>query len=758
MPINVFCPECGKTYKVKDEFAGKAAKCPQGHSLVIPRTGDDEPLTLSENDPAEPPTAAERVSFPVRTTKRTGAAGKKHCPSCGEELPAKAVLCVECGYDLRKGKKIAGAAGAGSGTRRAAVACIGAVALLGVAVAVYFTMIRESSPKASPPTNDPPAESTPPALAKKSSEKQPPVLSAKKRAEGAGKVLAKLERGARVTVLLLPGVEDAVGRGKAEQLVAKAMDFDQIGRRRIANGLAEAADKVTELASVQYVLAAAHPRNNENLGVAQLREDMGDEDGQEPQDLADPFEAGGPKVAVTWYRYDWLHFGVVNGRVTYARVDCRRYLAVWPKPAISPEGVQDIAASFGSSSGKTVKWRGQVLAGDVVLGDSKNAATTYRVTLKLKSGALPLPGNDIIFTGTLRPGVSRGEDFLYNPDGSRTALTTVYLNVDDAVVVSAVKTPDPVEVKVPPGGEKTSLTISEVKAVIDRDRVRLTAKCSWAGKPNPAAFTVGKYRFESAVTELNGVKVDSPDRREGNVTFGESAASLTFTVTPGIRLNSPAGFVGTIRVRVGESNEVAIDRKDIGADPPPAKKSDIAVVEAFDPAKIGDIKGRRVKWTGTSLGPAAAGAKTQMIVIQPGYIVSANLSRPMTEAVRKGEKLTVEGVFNGVVGEIGTFSSGGRQTGGAKVLGVNDAAVVSVGLPEPKGEDPPAKKDPDKRKDAQPDEDEKAAADKLKRLRPILSARGVDDCRDLLKDIIKQHPKTKAADEAAALLKSAPKK
>jgi hypothetical protein len=42
MPIRVSCQQCDKTYKVKDELAGKRVKCPQGHVLVATSKKDDD--------------------------------------------------------------------------------------------------------------------------------------------------------------------------------------------------------------------------------------------------------------------------------------------------------------------------------------------------------------------------------------------------------------------------------------------------------------------------------------------------------------------------------------------------------------------------------------------------------------------------------------------------------------------------------------------------------------------------------------------
>ncbi|MEX2114539.1 MAG: hypothetical protein WD845_15195 [Pirellulales bacterium] len=38
MPIAVYCQECGKEYRVKDELAGRRVRCPGGHVLLVPES------------------------------------------------------------------------------------------------------------------------------------------------------------------------------------------------------------------------------------------------------------------------------------------------------------------------------------------------------------------------------------------------------------------------------------------------------------------------------------------------------------------------------------------------------------------------------------------------------------------------------------------------------------------------------------------------------------------------------------------------
>jgi uncharacterized Zn finger protein (UPF0148 family) len=76
------CPSCGKTLNVKDDYAGKKARCP----------GCKEVLTV--------PYAPEAAAAAAAPAAQTPA-----CPNCNGSLAEGAVFCVACGFDLRSGKK-----------------------------------------------------------------------------------------------------------------------------------------------------------------------------------------------------------------------------------------------------------------------------------------------------------------------------------------------------------------------------------------------------------------------------------------------------------------------------------------------------------------------------------------------------------------------------------------------------------------------------------------------------------------------------
>ena len=124
MPIEFNCPSCQLRYRVKDELAGKGAKCGKcGHRMRVPQAVSAAPI--SEPQRSAKPAAPQRpapvkidpknddlgswlndeleVSTPVIASAASRAGST--CTSCGSPLAAGAVLCVACGFDARTGTK-----------------------------------------------------------------------------------------------------------------------------------------------------------------------------------------------------------------------------------------------------------------------------------------------------------------------------------------------------------------------------------------------------------------------------------------------------------------------------------------------------------------------------------------------------------------------------------------------------------------------------------------------------------------------------
>jgi hypothetical protein len=84
MPITVECPECYRQVSLPDESAGTTYQCSHCRTVI--------------EIPGSSPKDA-RKGYGVERRTRT-------CPGCARRLAPEAVVCIECGYDFRSGKRI----------------------------------------------------------------------------------------------------------------------------------------------------------------------------------------------------------------------------------------------------------------------------------------------------------------------------------------------------------------------------------------------------------------------------------------------------------------------------------------------------------------------------------------------------------------------------------------------------------------------------------------------------------------------------
>ena len=83
-----FCPNCGQRLEAAPEMAGAQVECPACHqSFIVPAQQDEggiNKLRLKNSGPPQVPS----------------------CPHCNLSLPPDTVICMNCGRDLRTGKKL----------------------------------------------------------------------------------------------------------------------------------------------------------------------------------------------------------------------------------------------------------------------------------------------------------------------------------------------------------------------------------------------------------------------------------------------------------------------------------------------------------------------------------------------------------------------------------------------------------------------------------------------------------------------------
>lgn len=86
---------CGKRLAAKREWAGKRIKCPTcGETVKIPGGSPD-------GKPAASKSTLDELLDEVGVAKSA-----RRCPECKSEMKEDHVICVNCGYDVERGKKL----------------------------------------------------------------------------------------------------------------------------------------------------------------------------------------------------------------------------------------------------------------------------------------------------------------------------------------------------------------------------------------------------------------------------------------------------------------------------------------------------------------------------------------------------------------------------------------------------------------------------------------------------------------------------
>lgn len=106
MPIQIKC-QCGKALAVKDQFAGKAVKCPScGQGIKVPAASGGVGAA-----PSAQPVGAAAVGNPMNDLFDEEGFGSNIaavCPSCGSAMAAEAILCTKCGFNKATGESVRG--------------------------------------------------------------------------------------------------------------------------------------------------------------------------------------------------------------------------------------------------------------------------------------------------------------------------------------------------------------------------------------------------------------------------------------------------------------------------------------------------------------------------------------------------------------------------------------------------------------------------------------------------------------------------
>lgn len=116
----VACPACNKQFRWSRKHAGRKVKCPGCEGVFRMPTAAGSAAELLR----DPPAAAERSATGYELDAQGSQAGvvlstgaATNCPSCNSQMAGGAVICLNCGFNVKEGRKIETAVEAGK-TRR----------------------------------------------------------------------------------------------------------------------------------------------------------------------------------------------------------------------------------------------------------------------------------------------------------------------------------------------------------------------------------------------------------------------------------------------------------------------------------------------------------------------------------------------------------------------------------------------------------------------------------------------------------------
>ena len=96
------CEACARSYSWKPELAGKRVKCKCGQPLSVPASNPAEEADAAGFEGLMP--ADDHIT--ATAAAPAASRGGPSCPSCNAPVDPAAVLCVNCGHNLKTGKKL----------------------------------------------------------------------------------------------------------------------------------------------------------------------------------------------------------------------------------------------------------------------------------------------------------------------------------------------------------------------------------------------------------------------------------------------------------------------------------------------------------------------------------------------------------------------------------------------------------------------------------------------------------------------------
>ncbi len=115
------CPHCSKRFQWTTRIADRKAQCPSCHKRIriptvpgrvaeavdpLPETHKSQPQPESNTYDLDLTGIDESIVEAPPTPAQQAAAETGRCPACNQSINPGAVICVKCGYNLKKGKRL----------------------------------------------------------------------------------------------------------------------------------------------------------------------------------------------------------------------------------------------------------------------------------------------------------------------------------------------------------------------------------------------------------------------------------------------------------------------------------------------------------------------------------------------------------------------------------------------------------------------------------------------------------------------------
>lgn len=114
MTIKIGCGKCNSSFAVRDDFAGKAVKCPKCKSpMQVPAatkpTATGKAPAVAGKSAAGTPNSGRKFNPLLDLLDEAGVEAKsrgRSCPMCAAEMAKSAIICIQCGFNSATGERL----------------------------------------------------------------------------------------------------------------------------------------------------------------------------------------------------------------------------------------------------------------------------------------------------------------------------------------------------------------------------------------------------------------------------------------------------------------------------------------------------------------------------------------------------------------------------------------------------------------------------------------------------------------------------